>query len=116
MLTTTQSLIQSVKSTIRCIDANQAQHEIMGKTALLIDVREPHEHQQQAPKDAINIPRGMLEFTLPQKAPNLDSALYLHCAIGGRAVLAAEQLHRIGYTNITAIDSPVAQLCEVLGD
>ncbi|KZN64644.1 hypothetical protein N478_21860 [Pseudoalteromonas luteoviolacea S4060-1] len=116
MLTTTQSLIQSVKKNIRCLDVYQAQYEMKSNPALLVDVREPIEHQKQAPKGAINIPRGMLEFILPQKAPDLDSAIYLHCAMGGRAVLAAEQLHRIGYKNITVIDAPVASVCDVFNN
>ena len=39
----------------------------------------------------------------PQHFPDPATPLYLHCASGGRARPSAEQLNRIGYTNVTAI-------------
>ncbi|MCF2859926.1 rhodanese-like domain-containing protein [Pseudoalteromonas sp. SMS1] len=115
MLISSHSLVQSVKGSLRCIGAERAKDELTADQTVLIDVREPHEHQQQAPKNAINIPRGLIEFILPKKVPNPDAALFVHCAIGGRAVLAAEQLHRLGYTNVTVIDASVAEICDVIG-
>ncbi|KZN43518.1 hypothetical protein N474_08080 [Pseudoalteromonas luteoviolacea CPMOR-2] len=116
MLVSTQSLIQSIKKSLRCIDAIQAKQALVTGEGILIDVREPHEHQQQAPKSAINIPRGMIEFMLPQKVPNPDTQIFIHCAMGGRAMFAAEQLNRIGYTNVTVIEAPVATICKCFDD
>jgi phage shock protein E len=37
---------------------------------------------------------------------NESHAIFLHCATGGRASFAAEQLTRLGYTNVSAIICP----------
>ena len=38
--------------------------------------------------------------------------IYLHCASGGRAALAAEQLQRIGYKNVKAISCGHDEVCQ----
>ncbi|MEH6649576.1 MAG: rhodanese-like domain-containing protein [Motiliproteus sp.] len=83
--------------------------------AIVIDVREPHECQQQPVAGSINIPRGSLEVALPQQVNNPDQPLYLHCASGMRATLAAEQLLRQGYTHVSVIQASVEDLCAMRG-
>jgi rhodanese-related sulfurtransferase len=44
-----------------------------------------------------------------------DHPIFLHCATGGRATLAAEQLVRMGYTEVTVITCPIDVICETQG-
>ena len=96
-------LIKEVSTNVRRISAEQAAAEMPDKNALFIDVREPGEHQKLAAEGSINIPRGILEGKILELEKDATRAIYLHCAAGVRATLAAEQLQRLGYENVTAI-------------
>ena len=47
---------------------------------------------------------------------DLSTPICMHCASGDRAALAAEQLMRIGFTNVTAISSGIDHISSVVGD
>ena len=51
-------------------------------------------------------------MTIAKHCPDADMEIYLHCASGGRAALAAEQLQRIGYTNVKAISCQHNDVCQ----
>ncbi|CAH9064439.1 hypothetical protein PSECIP111951_03352 [Pseudoalteromonas holothuriae] len=103
MLTPVQDLLKIIKPNQRCISALQAKNEIEKNHGLLIDVREPSEYKSKAAAIAINVPRGLLEFKLPEIEKDAKRPIYVHCAAGGRAVFAAEQLTRLGYQNVSVI-------------
>lgn len=67
--------------------------------AVLIDVREDDEWHQHA-ADAIHIGRGVIERDIVQKFPAKDTELILYCGGGYRSVLAADNLQKMGYTNV----------------
>lgn len=108
MLLTLPELLANVS--VNKLDAATAFTQYNHLHDLLIDVREPSEHQQKSVPDAINIPRGVLEMQMLQRYPNAEQTIYLHCASGGRAILAAEQLLRMGYKNTIAITCPIEKI------
>ena len=76
--------------------------------ALLIDVREDSEYRAGHIPGTVNIPRGLLEFRIWKQLgyPNtvdLNKTIYVQCASGGRATLAAADLKRIGFVNAVAV-------------
>lgn len=111
MLLSIPQLIQQAAPTVRRLDAAQAHDEAAARgEALFIDVREADEVAADPVPGSLAIPRGVLEMALPSRCPDPDRPLYLHCASGGRATLAAEQLQRIGYRAVTAITCPPARI------
>ncbi len=77
-------------------------------TALIVDVREPHEYAAGHVPGAINIPRGVLEFQIWKQVgfpanPEMDRPVYLQCQSGNRASLAAQSLEELGFTHTTAV-------------
>jgi rhodanese-related sulfurtransferase len=70
---------------------------------MIIDVREPGEYAAGHVRNAINIPRGIIEFMIwktvgyPDKI-RMDQKMYLYCASGGRCALAAKALRDLGFT------------------
>lgn len=78
----------------------------------VIDVREPEEVQAKPASASINIPRGVLEMLVTEKIRDADHPIYIHCASGARALLAAEQLERIGYKSVSVISCPIDSVCE----
>lgn len=107
MLTTLPELIASARTALRCLDAESAVHEIRDHGGTIIDVREPVEVSANPAPHSINIPRGILEMKVMDVITDADHPLYVHCATGGRATLAAEQLQRLGYTRVSVITCPI---------
>jgi rhodanese-related sulfurtransferase len=76
--------------------------------ALLIDVRNEDEFELGHIPGTINISRGRLEMQIwkplgyPAKT-ELNRKIYISCGSGARAVLAAQQLKVLGFTNVTAV-------------
>lgn len=113
MLISVQDVLKTVRPNQRCITAEVAKQEMAHNQGTLIDVREPQEHAQKSANGAINVPRGLLEFKLPQLITDPAHPVYLHCAAGARAVFAAEQLTRIGYQNVTVITCKADDICQI---
>ena len=75
--------------------------------AVIIDVREESELNQNGMiKNAIHIPRGLIEFILApdsQENPsniNKDTIILVYCAGGYRSALAAKSLIDLGFNNV----------------
>jgi len=78
----------------------------------LIDVRDIRELWKEGGiKNAIHIPRGMLEFWLDPKSSYYKEKkikdvkkLVLFCALGMRSALAAKSLQDMGFKNIADVE------------
>ena len=106
MLIDLKSRIENIEYDLRMVTAQQASQEIQQNKGLLIDVREPGEVSSQPVSAAINIPRGVLEMKMLEQVKEAATPIYLHCASGMRAKLAAEQLINIGYENVSVVTCP----------
>lgn len=81
--------------------------------AVLIDIREPEAYAAGHLPGAVNLPRGLLEFTIirhPGLARGLspssvrtDEPIYLYCDTGGRSVLAACALQEMGFEEVYSL-------------
>ncbi len=76
--------------------------------AVLLDVREPDEFKAGHVPGTTNVPRGLLElriWRLLGHPAQVDTGrrIYVQCATGWRATLAAKQLKDVGFTNVTAV-------------
>jgi rhodanese-related sulfurtransferase len=71
---------------------------------ILIDVREESEWAQGHLPHAIHLGKGILERDIEVKVPDIDQEIILYCGGGFRSVLAAENLQKMGYTNVHSMD------------
>jgi adenylyltransferase/sulfurtransferase len=69
-----------------------------GEAHVLLDVREPHEHQAGRIEGALLIPLGQLEERLSE-IPS-GQKVVVHCKAGGRSARAVGQLLRHGLTDV----------------
>ncbi|MEH6556866.1 MAG: rhodanese-like domain-containing protein [Oceanicoccus sp.] len=113
MLQSIPELIQAIRADLRCISAEQARTELASGKGVFIDVRETEEVNAKPSKAAIHIPRGILEMKMAMQFPDPKQPIYLHCQTGGRATLAAEQLKRLGYTNVSVVTCPIDDICKL---
>ena len=114
MLKPIPELLKEAAKNVRRISAEVASSEISENQGLLIDVREPAEHQTKGAEKAINIPRGLIEMQLTELEKDPNRPIYLHCASSARATLAAEQLARIGYQNVSVITCNVETIIKTI--
>ena len=110
---TAKELCGKAKANVKEENTEELQKAIE-QGARVIDVREPAEYSQGHIREAVNMPRGVLEMQLNQHpdVAGYDDALeriaqkplYLICKTGGRSALAAESLERMGFTNVYSVD------------
>jgi molybdopterin/thiamine biosynthesis adenylyltransferase/rhodanese-related sulfurtransferase/molybdopterin converting factor small subunit len=78
-------------------------HALSQNGSVLVDVREPDEVAGGSPPGALRLVRGFLELQIEDCVPNPDTPLLLLCAGGLRSLLAADDLLRLGYTNVHSV-------------
>jgi rhodanese-related sulfurtransferase len=108
-------LVAATKKQVKTIDmaAFKAAFDKQG-LGLIVDVREPAEYADGYIPGAVNVPRGLLEFTIwqhvgfPDKT-DMNKQLTIYCASGGRCALAAKSLQDLGFTNVTAADMRIGE-------
>tara|TARA_B110000238_G_C16076853_1_gene417543 strand:- start:434 stop:787 length:354 start_codon:yes stop_codon:yes gene_type:complete len=111
MLITIPDLVNQIKQTVNLISASEALIKYQELSGIIVDVREPNEVNSKVAAGTINIPRGVLEMKMPMLYPDVNQAIFIHCASGIRAIFSAEQLQRLGYKNVWAITCGIDDVC-----
>lgn len=96
-----------------CEDARARVHEITvdevrtkldaGARCHFIDVREDHEWQADHAAGAKHLGRGILERDIANIITNPDEEIVLYCGGGYRSALSADNLQKMGYTNVLSM-------------
>jgi rhodanese-related sulfurtransferase len=73
----------------------------------LIDVREESEWAKDHLPGAVHIGKGVLERDIESKVPDRATPLVLYCGGGFRSALAADNLQKMGYTNVISMDGGI---------
>ena len=104
---TLEDLLNEANELIPRLSFEETIKKINNEDSIIIDVREESEvFNQGIIKNAIHIPRGLLEFKLHLNSPdnpfkiNEDTNLLVYCAGGYRSALAAKTLLDLGFKNI----------------
>jgi rhodanese-related sulfurtransferase len=92
-------IVDDAKSRVRELDVNQTL-ERMKAGAHLIDVREDREWEAGHARGAAHMGRGIIERDIETAIPDHSAELILYCGGGYRSALAADNLQRMGYTNV----------------
>ena len=69
----------------------------------LIDVREDSEWAQAHAAGALHLGKGIIERDIEKTVPDKNARLVLYCGGGFRSALAADNLQRMGYTNVYSL-------------
>ncbi len=94
-------LVEDAKSRIREVTVEETQKRLAANAgARLIDVREDNEWHAAHAAAAQHFGRGIIERDIEAEAPDKDTELILYCGGGYRSALAADNLQRMGYTNV----------------
>jgi len=78
-----------------------------GDKFLLVDVREESEYAKDHLPGAIHLGKGVIERDIEERVPELNKELVLYCGGGYRSALAADNLQKMGYTNVISMDGGI---------
>ncbi len=95
-------LTDDARSRVREVSVEQALDRLK-HGALLIDVREDNEWQRGHAAGAEHMGRGVIERDIETAVPEHSAELILYCGGGYRSALAADNLQRMGYTNVYSL-------------
>jgi phage shock protein E len=98
-----QKLAADAKARIREITVEDLERTPLAPDAVLIDVRETAEWQAGHAVGAIHLSRGVIEQTIEEKVPDLNTPILCYCAGGNRSALVAESLQKMGYTQVASL-------------
>jgi len=76
---------------------------------VLVDVREDREFEADHIVGAVHLGKGIIERDIEAKYPALDTPLVLYCGGGFRSALAADNLQKMGYTNVISMDGGIRE-------
>ena len=83
--------------------------------ARLVDVREDDEWRAGRVRGAVHLGKGVIERDVERVFPDKNTELHLYCGGGFRSALAADNLQRMGYTNVISVDGGYKALKELEG-
>ena len=78
-----------------------------GEKLLLINVREESEFATDHISGAIHLSKGVIERDIELAVPDLATEIILYCGGGFRSALSAENLARMGYSNVISMDGGI---------
>jgi len=74
---------------------------------MLIDVREESEYAKDHLPGAVHLGKGIIERDIEARVPELSTPMILYCGGGFRSALAADNLQKMGYTQVISMDGGI---------
>ena len=98
-----QKLVADAKQRITEISADEARAQTERGEAVLIDVREEADWKQGHAEGAQHLSKGVIELEIEEQVPDLNQPIICYCGGGSRSALAADNLQKMGYTNVRSL-------------
>ena len=98
-------LVDSARLRIRECSIGDVQCRMAaGESLLVFDVREESEYAAGHLPGAKSLGKGIIERDIETLVPDPGTELVLYCGGGFRSALAADNLQKMGYTNVISMD------------
>jgi rhodanese-related sulfurtransferase len=98
-------LVDDAKSRVKQIDIEEYKKmQASGGQHLMVDTREESEWAAGHVRGAIHLSKGTIERDIETKVPDKAARLVLYCGGGFRSALVADNLQKMGYTNVISLD------------
>jgi rhodanese-related sulfurtransferase len=99
------NLVNDAKTRVRETNVQEVKKKLdAGEKIVLVDVREESEWARGHLPGAVYMGRGVIERDIEQKIPDKTAPLVLYCGGGFRSALSADNLQKMGYTNVVSMD------------
>jgi rhodanese-related sulfurtransferase len=98
-------IVDDAKSRVKECTVGDVKNKLdRGEKFVLVDVREDREWEAGHLPKAIHLGKGVIERDVEEKIPDHDVQIVLYCGGGFRSALAADNLQKMGYTNVVSMD------------
>jgi rhodanese-related sulfurtransferase len=102
------ALVEEVKQRVRELNVEQVKAKLDKKEPfILADVREESEWAKGHLPGAVHLGKGVIERDIEQRVPDPNTEIVLYCGGGFRSALAADNLQKMGYTNVISMDGGI---------
>jgi rhodanese-related sulfurtransferase len=98
-------LVQDAKTRVKETNVADVKRRMdAGEKFILIDVREDNEWANGHLPGAVHMGRGIVERDIEMAIPDTSAKLVLYCGGGFRSALSADNLRKMGYSNVESMD------------
>jgi rhodanese-related sulfurtransferase len=98
-------LVEDAKKRVRETNVQEVKHRLDAKEPFtLIDVREESEWAKGHLPGAVHMCKGIIERDIEKAVPDKATPVVLYCGGGYRSALAADNLQKMGYTDVISMD------------
>ena len=98
-------LVKEAKTRIKEEDFRDIKKKLdAGEPMIIVDTREDNEWARGHIPNAVHLGKGVIERDIEQKVPDPSTKLVLYCGGGFRSALVADNLQKMGYTNVESMD------------
>lgn len=99
------AVVSDAKARVRECTVDDVKHRLnAGEKLNLVDVREQNEFATGHAPGAVHLGKGVIERDIEATFPDPHTELVLYCGGGYRSALAADNLQKMGYTNVISMD------------
>ena len=103
-------IVNDAKSRIQEISIDDVKEKLdNAEKFLLVDVREESEFAKNHLPGAIHLGKGVIERDIETRIPDVNAPIILYCGGGFRSALAADNLQKMGYTNVISMDGGIRE-------
>ena len=96
-------LVEDAKSRVREVGVSDTRRKVEKNEALLVDVREESEWAAGHARGALHLGKGVIERDIENRVPDKSAPIILYCGGGFRSALSADNLQKMGYTNVSSM-------------
>jgi rhodanese-related sulfurtransferase len=99
------ALVNDAKTRVRQITIDEYQKRVAaGEKLILVDTREDNEWARGHLPGAVHLSKGIIERDIESAIPDKDAPIVAYCGGGFRSALVADNLQKMGYTNVISLD------------
>jgi rhodanese-related sulfurtransferase len=99
------AIVNDARSRVtECTVTDVAAWQAANEAFRLVDVREESEWNRGHLPGAEHLGKGIIERDVEEKIPGQNDKIVLYCGGGYRSALAADNLQKMGYTNVISMD------------
>ena len=103
-------IVNDAKSRVKETTVDEVKQKLdKGDKILLVDVREQSEFAKDHLPGAIHLGKGVIERDVEARVPDVKTPMILYCGGGFRSAMAADNLQKMGYTNVLSMDGGVRE-------
>jgi rhodanese-related sulfurtransferase len=101
-------IVEDARKRVREVTIDDVKAKLdRGEKFLLVDVREESEYAADHLPGAVHLGKGIIERDIEDRVPDPNTPMVLYCGGGFRSALAADNLQKMGYTQVLSMDGGI---------